>query len=163
MNLYEYSELHSIDIALHYRDSESYNKLYDYFQKYIWSKINGESLVTGEFENSLSDLQAYVVNKFVETKITKAKTYLFSRDIVPKYDVFIKENRITLKLPLKNVDSSQIENHQKNLNFLKRHKAIISVPSDSYQYYTWDIDLIEHTRLELIDLHEEIRNISTKS
>lgn len=35
MNLYEFSDLNSIDIAIFYKDTESYNKFYDYFLKYI--------------------------------------------------------------------------------------------------------------------------------
>jgi len=157
MNLYEYSDLYSIDIALHYRDSESYNKLFDYFQKYIFSQKNQEALVSKKFKNDLDGLHEYLSKRFTDSKITNAKSYLFSKNIVPIFDLFIFENEISLKLHVKNPDSSLINTYSQKLESLKNHTVIINPPTENYQWYCWKIGLKENSDLELINLIEEIR------
>lgn len=66
MNFYEYSDLHSIDIAIKYSDAENYGKLFLYFQKYILSTTYPKELIavaqTEENEEGIS----YIVFEDIE-------------------------------------------------------------------------------------------------
>lgn len=157
MNLYEFSDLHSIDIAILYREKEHYNKLFDYFQRYIYSQRNGETMISEGFKKNIGDLHEYLSNKFSDCKITNAKTYLFSKNLIPIFDVMIDESNITLKLPIKKPETCQIEYYSDILNKLKNHSVILRKPGENYNYYLWDICINDISKIEILNLIDELK------
>lgn len=156
MNLYEFSDLHSIDIAILYKDKESYNKIYDYYLKYI-KPHNTRHYLSKTTENNLIKIQEYLVDRFSNTKINLSGDYLFSSNLIPKFDVIIRQNEMTLKLPNKKVTENEIDAITTSIERNIKYKVTSNKPTESYKYCTWDIQLTDLTKLEIVEL---ISNLS---
>ena len=159
MNLYEYSDLHSVDIGIHYKDPESYRKLFDYFQKYIGSKKSDQTVFSKDFQNSLSTLQDYLQSRYADVRFTLTQTYLFSKMAVPIFHLFIYEGLLTLKLHQKLPSEKDIDTYSNMLLNLKGHLAEIDPPSDGYQWYLWKIKLNQNSHFEIMELIDELRKV----
>ncbi|QQR97599.1 MAG: hypothetical protein IPK18_12225 [Sphingobacteriales bacterium] len=158
MNLYEFSDLHSIDIAILYKDRESYNKIYNYYLKYI-KPHDTKHYLSKTTENNLINIQEYLVDRFSNTRISLSGDYLFSRNLIPKFDVFIRQNEMTLKLPKKQVTENEIDELTTNIETNTKHKVKLNNPNESYKYYTWDIQLADLTKFEIIELISNLSEI----
>ena len=156
MNLYEFSDLHSIDIAILYRDKENYNKIYDYYLKYI-KPHDTRHYHSKATENNLIKIQEYLVDRFSNTKINLSGDYLFSNNLIPKFDVFIRQNEITLKLRNKQVTENEIDAITTSIERNTKYKVTPNKPIESYKYCTWDIQLTDLTKLGIVEL---ISNLS---
>ncbi len=161
MNLYEFSDLHSIEIAIFYSNLENYNKLFDYFHKYIYKQINERTLIPSGFKYELDDLHDYLSNRFVDSRIIRAKTYLFSKNLIPFFHVFINEYSIGLKLPTGYPDDNIIKKHSIIFTNLSNHSFNIYKPNENYQYCRWEIELKGKTDFEKLNLLVELRELIT--
>lgn len=160
MNFYEYSDLHSIEIGLHYSDEEHYKKLFDYFEKYIFTKSEGTVYFTNDNKTNLELLHKSISDYFSDSKINAAHTYLFSKDLLPVFDTFIRPSEITLKLPKKNASPDETEQLTHKIRNLISHEFLMHVPCDTYNYFTWDILLKKHTVEEYLHLITDLRRLT---
>lgn len=160
MNFYEYSDLHSIEIGLHYKDAENYNKLYDYFQKYISAKTNDSIYFTNDNKTNLDNLHISISDKFADSKINSAYTYLFSADLIPVFHTFIRPGEVSLKLPDKNPTPEMTEELTGKIKSLTNHEFIMHVPSDTYNYFTWDIMVKNNDSADFINLISDLRRLN---
>jgi hypothetical protein len=156
MNLYEFSDLHSIDIAILYKDKENYNKIYDYYLKYI-KPHDTSHYHSKTTENNLIKIQEYLVDRFSSTKINLSGDYLFSSNLIPKFDVIIRQNELTLKLPNKQITENEIDAITTSIERNTKYKVTPNKPTEKYRYCTWDIQLTDLTKLEIVEL---ISNLS---
>ncbi len=97
MNLYEYSDLYSKDIALYFSESKDYEKINTYFNRYINQK--GYSVSKNSEEEGITNIYKLLKEKFPNSEIDKEKDYLFTKNLVPVYHLFIKTYKITIKHP----------------------------------------------------------------
>ncbi|PZP44576.1 MAG: hypothetical protein DI598_14300 [Pseudopedobacter saltans] len=152
MNLYEFSDLHSIDIAILYRDRESYIKFYDYFLKYI-NPIQQVKYCSPNSQTELIEIKEYLTSIFPNSRINLSSDYLLSSLLIKKFDLFIRTNEITLKLRNKNASESEFDNITNEINKKVHNDVIANKPSGNYMYYTWDIKLVGYnTPLEIANL-----------
>ncbi len=160
MNLYEFSDLHSIDIALHYRDTESYLKLYSYFYKYIES-IAPTNQNVQEFQSlsNLALLQNALNEKYRNTKVNKGSNYLFSENLLLPFHVFIKETEISLKYPNIKPSDGVIEFCTTKLSVAIAQQITPNKPTETYSFHTWDIKLRQQTQTEVFDMINKIKQI----
>lgn len=156
MNLYEYSDLHSIDIALKIEKGSNYNEIHDYFIKYIDSqKISIENTSPKE----LNELHNFLSDRCKHAKIALTNTYIFSKNLIPIFHIFIDNITLGMKLPYKN---PKIEVITEITAYLKA-SLCYEVQLDLYytgvnktgnKYARWNInitDLAYYQILELID------------
>jgi hypothetical protein len=160
MNFYEFSDLFSIDIALHYKDTENYNKLYDYFQKYINSQKSTSTYFSNQSRTDLRTLHMNISDRFKESRITAAQTYLFSKDLVPVFDIFITPIEVTLKFPGKKPSTDKVQELTGKLRQTIKSDFKVNEPSEKYSYCTWDISLKDQPSLEIMNLIFNLRSIS---
>ena len=85
MNLYEPSDLHSIDIAIHYRDQENYDQLYQYFQKFVQVESQTAPQIYCE---TIDQLFEYLEEQVPEHSFKKRSTYIFNQS-VKHYELLI--------------------------------------------------------------------------
>lgn len=154
MNFIEASDLYSIDIGLHYKDAENYNKFYHYFLKYINSNNTDYIDYLVDDKNALKDLQGYLSDRFTDSKIntTSTATYLFSRNLVPVFDVFIMPSEITLKFPVKNPSADKIQELTQKIKTLIKNDVTTKEPRDDYDYCTWDISTLNHSTTDFVNV-----------
>ena len=160
MNFIEASDLYSIDIGLHYKDSDNYNKLYHYYLKYINSNNNDQVDYLIDDINALKDLRLYLSDRFTDSKINAGKSYLFSGNLVPLFDIFIMPNEITLKYPLKNLSADKIQELTLKLKSVVKNTITTKEPRDGYEYCTWDINTEKHSTTEFVNIISDLRQLN---
>jgi len=146
MNLYEFSDLYSIDIALHFKEDKDYNKIYNYFVKYISSKNKSKSYVSKNQKEKLVLLHSFLESRFSKYRINKAADYIYTKDLIPIFHLFIEPTRIGIKYPVKNPDKQLVyELDEKIKNIYKGEiKARNYNTTEETKYYLWDIFLPEN-------------------
>lgn len=161
MNLYEFSDLYSIDIAIHFKESTEYNKIYDYFIKYINSKKETKRYNSKESEKNLQELFEYLTNRFSGSKITSAGTYLFSSQLNSIFHVMIKISEITFKYPQKNINDEKI--NELNLSFKKIFSDKIQLEehntTEETKYCYWRINTLNFSYLNFADTITEAQKL----
>jgi hypothetical protein len=162
MNFYEYSDLHSIEIGLHYNTPENYKKLYDYFQRYISSKASGTISFEGGHtkKSNLDNLLITISSNFSDTKINSRQTYLFSEDLIPTFHTIIRPGELKLKLPSRHATPQMSEELTRKIKNLIDHELIIGIPSDNYNYFTWEIPLNNHDSATYVNLITDLRRLN---
>ncbi len=159
MNLYEFSDLYSIDIALHFKESNDYNKIYNYFVKYILSKKNHENYISQTEKDKLVSLHNFLESRFSEYRINKGSDYLFSRNLVPIFDLFIRPTKIKLKYPIKNPKEEKIIELTSKIKNVYKGK-LIEIPYDfEYGYCLWKINLPENDFIAFSNIICELQKI----
>jgi hypothetical protein len=146
MNLYEFSDLYSIDIALHFKESHDYNKIYNYYTKYIFSKKNDKNYISLTYKEKLVTLHNFLENRFSEYRINKGATYLYTKNLIPIFHLFIEPAKIKIKYPGKNPKQKLItELEQKITNIYRGEiKAHSYNTTKETKYYLWEISLPEN-------------------
>lgn len=155
MNLYEYSDLNSIELAIDCSDPEEYNKLFEYFEKYVQKPtIRNSANDALRYIPTLSEksnqnvskkldplelLREKLVNKY-NVKVNRASNYLFTKSLIPSFDIFFHEDQIGLKIPNKKIELSKINNITKTLSSITDINFDLSTPTESYSYYFYNID-----------------------
>jgi hypothetical protein len=66
---------------------------------------------------------------------------------------------MTLKLPKKQVTENEIDELTTNIETNTKHKVKLNNPNESYKYYTWDIQLADLTKFEIIELISNLSEI----
>lgn len=95
---------------------------------------------------------------FKNEKITKADTYIYFIKVLPSIDAFIKEKEISLKYTLKGVSDYEIKQLDKKIrSTISDYKVILNPPTETYNYYLWEIDLKDYSSKEIKTLIERIR------
>jgi sugar-specific transcriptional regulator TrmB len=178
MNLYEYSDLNSIELAIDYSDPEDYKRLFEYFEKYIHkptirNSANDSSRLiptstkrsiqnVSENLDSLELLREKLVSKY-NVKVNRATDYLFTRDLSPIFDIFFHENEISLKIPNKKIELSKINAITKILPEITDSHFDLSTPNESYRYFVYNvaynIDELESTICFINALNLAIKEI----
>ena len=165
MNLYEFSDLYSIDIAIHFKEDRDYNKIYDYFVKYILSKKNTENFVSQTEKDKLVSLHNFLENRFSEYKINKGGEYLYTKNLVPIFHLFIKPTEIGIKYPTKNPEKpkiielrKKIENVYKGKFSERSYNTGIDGESGN-NYYIWEINLAENKFIDFSNIICELQKI----
>lgn len=161
MNLYEFSDLHSIDIALHFNNTEDYNILFDYFQKYIFSKISSEKYISKQTQKDLKSLQDYLEQRFPDGKISDIGEYLFSSRLVPSFDLFIDNNKIGFKYHRKNPEQQLInrlnQTFKKNFGDMMKYKTYNTTPTNIY--HIWEIEFQGNEYLDFVNVITKAQGI----
>jgi hypothetical protein len=165
MNLYEYSDLHSIDIAMQFSIQKEYNELYYYFNKYIKSKKTNEIFISKISEQKLKDLHEFISDRFSDCKINSTKSYLFSKNLVPILDVFIHTNSIGLKYPLKNPKDERIKEISSLLNnHLKQNFQLTKYnTTEETQYCKWVLDTEDYSDIDIANLISDLQRLEVDS
>lgn len=162
MNFIENSDLYSIDIGLHYKDAENYNKFYHYFLKHINGKNSDEIDYLTEDANSLKDLQGYLSDRFTDSRINHTSTgnYLFSRNLIPIFEIFIKPSEITLKYPIKNPNADKIVELTNKICSTTKKDIKAEEPHENYDYCLWDINISNQTTTDLVNIISDLRQLN---
>ncbi len=163
MNFIEASDLYSIDIGLHYKDSDTYNKFYHYFLKYINGQNSDYIDFLVDHKNSLKDLQNYLSDRFTDSTINSTETYLFSKDLIPIFHVFIMPNEISLKFPAKNPSQDKIIELTNKLKSLIKNEIRTKEQSEEYNYCTWDINTMGNSTTDFVNIISHLRHINSSS
>lgn len=160
MNLYEYSDIHSIDIGLHFKNENDYSKIYDYFYKYIFCKfLKSRLYVSKEYDFTLNSLHEYLTNRFPDAKISNASSYLFSKKLIHVFDVFIKLEEVSLKCTSKKFTIELIKDINEKMNCLKGYEVVSQPPKENYDYWIWDIKIRNKSNSEFCALFLALKNI----
>lgn len=161
MNLYEFSDLHSIDLAILYNDSDSYMRLNNYFKKYIDSKaiVNHP---TEDRPHELLKVQQVLKERFSNARINLSGNYLFTKDLIPGFEMFIEEHKTTVRFASRRATEVEIDRFSNNVFNTLKYRTTLSKPSEKSDYYTWDIDLGQPRELELVGLINDINNALNK-
>ena len=162
MNLYEFSDLYSIDIAMYFNEPEEYNKIYDYFKKYIASKNSKKIILNNNNNNnSLESLHNQLTNRFSESTINKTSSYLYTKNLVPIFDLFIELNGFTIKYPRKGFDKKLI------IELEDKIKSVIKLPiiakefnfEKDNDYYYWDLEIENNNFIKSCEVITELKKI----
>jgi len=163
MNLYEYSDLYSIDIALHFTGAKDYNIIYDYFLKYISIKKENRKYLPKSHEDRLKGLHNYLSERFSKSRINATDTYLFSKDLNTVFNIFIEPSEIRLKYPRRNPSKDTINELADNIKKVFGNDGNISFiqnnPTEEYAYCTWKIDLSNQSYLDFTNIIAELQRI----
>lgn len=161
MNLYEYSDLHSIDMALYFSQPEDYNKIFDYFMKYIYNQKLDQIFISQTHLDYITNLEQYLKNRFSDVKITSTTTYVFSKNLVPIFHCMIYNDTIRLKLPLRNPSEEDIKTVHNKINALFDEK----IPYEKYNtsdetfYVNWYIENTGKSNLEIVSLLNTLKKL----
>lgn len=154
MNLYEYSDINSIELALDCSEPEEYNMLFEYFEKYVKkSQIRNSSNDSSRLVPITTDKSIQIASEKLDplellreklgsnykVKVNRASDYLFTKSLSPIFDIFFDQEKIRLKIPNKNVDLSRINSITEILAGITKSQFEISTPSESYGYYVFNI------------------------
>lgn len=154
MNLYEYSDLHSIDFAMYFNDSENYIEIQKYFEKYILSEIKNLDNLKVE---KLPDLHDFLVNKFPEKEITITKNYIYSINLNSEFHLFIDQDSVGFKFPRKNISDKKID------KFSRGFKNIFGDKIEYSPYNTTETNLYSYWSIKVNDnLISEYEQIISK-
>lgn len=157
MNLYEFSDLYSIDIALYFDGQEEYNKIYNYFIKYIDSK-NTEKYTPQSFKDELKQLHFQLEERYVEKSVKKASDYIFSTNLIPIFHLFIDLHSITLKYPKKDYKDDIIKELETNIKDVLDCE-LIPLINDNRNYFYWDIKIENNNFLKTTSIISALNNI----
>lgn len=148
MNLYEYSDLNSIEIAIDYFEDEDYGKLFDYFEKYIKRPFQKEAYDKSKIgkyqqrlneENTLGNLKAKLEEHY-QTKIGQGSNYLFAGKLSPLFDFFFYEDEISLKICNKQIESHHIDKISNVLSNIEGINFSLSEPTETDKYYRYKVN-----------------------
>jgi hypothetical protein len=161
MNLYEFSDLHSIDIALHFNEQKDYNKLFDYFQKYISINDSNERPPSKQSQKDLKKIHANLEQRFPDGNISDSGTYLFSNRLVPKFDLFIENFKIGFKYYKKNPEQQLVErlNEVFNKNFGDKVKYGNYNTTPTNIYHKWEIDILSNEYIDFVNVITKAQGI----
>jgi hypothetical protein len=165
MNLYEFSDLYSIDIALHFKENNDYNKIYNYFIKYISSKVNPENYVSKTEKDKLVSLHNFLESRFSEYKINKGADYIFTKNLVPIFHLFIRPTEIGIKYPTKNPEEKRILELTAKIEKVYKGKITerpYNTGIDGHSgnnYYLWEINLPENDFLAFSNIICELQKL----
>lgn len=170
MNLYEYSDINSMDLAIKFTERERYAYFFDYYKKYIENcekKINeipkyfSSNYPTKIISNSKIDyLYDFLVKKFPTYRIIKSNTvkkYLFSKDLIPLFDIDIEENQIKLTYPysITKRRKEHISELIKNFTtFPPRKKG-----NFDYSRYYWTISLNGKSNMDIYNMIIKLKEL----
>jgi len=160
MNLYEFSDLHSIDIAMNFKKPKEYEKVYDYFISHINSKKEESKFDENETQRELGKLSNYLVEIFPDARITATKTYLFSKYLHNKFDVFIELDHLSLKYPVRNPEQIEIDQISDLICNNYEGKVNVKTPSDKYNYCIWNIPFQGKSNSEISDIIRKLQMIN---
>ncbi|WP_417873746.1 hypothetical protein [Xanthomarina gelatinilytica] len=164
MNLYEFSDLYSIDIALHFKENKDYNKIYSYFIKYILSK-NNKSYVSKNEKDKLTSLHSFLENRFSTYKINKGSDYIYTKNLVPIFHLFIEPTKIGIKYPEKNPNEEILIELRKKIKRVYKEKTFERSYSTGIDrvsgntYYLWEINLLENDFLTFSNIICDLQKI----
>jgi hypothetical protein len=165
MNLYEFSDLFSIDIAIHFKENKDYNKIYNYFIKYILSKKNTENYVSKTEKEKLVSLHDFLENRFSKYRINKGADYLYTKNLVPIFHLFITPTEIGVKYPIKNPDEQIVLELSKKIRKVFKGKTSersynTGMDGDSGNtYYLWEIKITENNFLDFSNIICDLQKI----
>jgi len=162
MNLYEYSDLHSIDIAIQFSDSKNYHKISEYFINYIAScssqkEINSNSLVL-----NLTELQDCLINHFPNNEINLGNDYIFSSDLNKYFHLFIEKNNISFKYPEKNISKLNIKKIDKKLTniFGNNIKYKPYNTTSETKYSLWEVEINNYLLSSYINIIKKLNKFN---
>lgn len=162
MNLYEYSDLNTLEIGILYHGKDEYTKLMAYFDKYIM----GSDQVIEEVIDPLDNLHEFLETVYLAEGVTRSGNYLFSKKILPVVDVFFLEDQIRLKFPDKKIDKSTVNEIEKEIKKIGKLFTELSDPSETYGYYHIFINykVMDHVAIAeyLDDLHKVLTRFEPK-
>jgi len=162
MNLYEFSDLYSIDIAIHFKETKEYNKIYDYFLKYINSEKEDQQYNSKESEQNLDGLHKYLIDRFSGYRINSAKTYLFSKNLNPRFHLFIESSKIGFKYPQKNPSTEKVNELNQSLKNIFNDRIIFREYNTCAEtkYCIWEIDISNGDYLDFVNIITESQRIN---
>lgn len=157
MNLYEYSDINTLEIGILYNGKDEYSKLLSYFDKYIM----GNDQVVEEVIDPLENLQKFLESEYQDKEVTRSGNYLFSKNILPVVDVFFLEDQIRLKFPDKKIEKSIVYEIEREIKKIGKENSEISEPSGGYSYYIifFAYEVLDH-KLIAKDL-DDLNNLLT--
>ena len=88
----------------------------------------------------LEVIKKYLSDEFKDSKINSGSDYLFSKNLVPLFDVFVRENVISLKLASNYRSIECLNNISGVLKQHPKYTFTIEEPVGGYAYYLVDIN-----------------------
>lgn len=146
MNLYEYSDVNSIEIGMIYEELEEYNKLLNYFEKYIKSNVQVLSIVketisiTKDIYKDDLDLLKEKLEAQYRVKINRTKNYIFCNNLSTVFDFFFHQEEIGLKVKDRKVDQKQIKRINKALSKLEDVEYFLCEPTEKYAFHVYNVE-----------------------
>ena len=156
MNLYEFSDLYSIDIALYFDEPEEYNKIYNYFLKYIESK-NNEKFTSDNYKDNLKTLHNQLSERYSQSRINKASDYLYSKNLVPIFHLFIDLTSIIIKYPRKDHTKSLITELENKIKSIVKYE--IEPDGKTNDYFYWKINIKNNNFLKSAEIITTLQKI----
>lgn len=153
MNLYESSDLHSKDLALHYRDEVSYDKLRDYYDRYIacyWGPVFPTC-------KTLIELYDCLKRVYSEHKFGRSLSYIYSKSLVPGYHLFIKLDEIGIKNPKRDLSPQGAEIATEMLKMNVSLPVTLRKPMEGYRYTVWDVPIAHGNVAEIMKLIQDLQ------
>jgi hypothetical protein len=159
MNLYEYSDYNAIELGLYYNDPENYHKIYEYFKKYILQAANNNyAPAVSKPLSILENLYIEFLRCFTNCKFVLADGYIFSSNLIKGFDVMISECDITLKLPIKQPNSEQLE---QIINLFSKLTSDFEItfnpPSEEYTFATWNIGASNLSHVKILNIFFSVK------
>ena len=159
MNLYEFSDLHSVDIAMFFKKPRDYEKIYDYFLSHINSRKGESNFEEDETKRGLGILFNYLIEVFPDSSIKSTNTYLFSKYLLNKFDVFIELDHLSLKHPVRNPEQIEINNLSKLIKDNYDGEINVKLPSSNYKYCIWNIPFQNNSENEICKIIKILQKI----
>ncbi|WP_420386762.1 hypothetical protein [Roseivirga sp.] len=160
MNLYEFSDLHSIDIALHYTEKKDYKALLDYVNRYI--KKGHQNSASSGYKDDGHVKSLYTLHQFLKTELSGVKIgsslgYLYAKSVATQVDLFIRKESIGIKMVKPDPDKESIEAFYAHFNQLLPYTLEKEYPNGGYRYMILTITLENNSGQEIVDIVNMIR------
>lgn len=102
MNILEYSDINSLDFAYKTENSREYKEITSFIKIHLDKKISiheEAEIIEPLTEKEIEILEKTIKKQFKTIKITNAKTYLFSKDLLYGFDLMISD-KVIVKLKI---------------------------------------------------------------
>ena len=149
MNLYEYSDINSIEIGMLYEGENEYQDVYGYFEKYIKSARQEKSTNSDKnysffrkskqifIDKNLYDLNQLLNTTYLDAKFTITSEYIFCGNLLPIFDVMFFGDEIRFKVPNKNFKADCIKELSLCFKQIRLCKSNLEEPSESRSFYNF--------------------------
>ena len=169
MNLYEYSDINSIDIGMLYQREEEYQEVFAYFEKYIQSRRVEKQESPSNFpiflkkspkihlDKGLYDLNLLLNRSFKDVKLTIAVDYIFCGNLLPIFDVMFFGDEIRFKVPNKKIKPEYVRVLANSFERINYCKAILEEPTENHGYFNFYVEYNIHDHASLIGFLNELK------
>ncbi|WP_172919254.1 hypothetical protein [Capnocytophaga canis] len=135
MNLYEYSDINSMDLAIKFTEREHYDQFSEYYHKYIEPSYEQETKKFDLSEERYDTLFHFLKEKFPNDYIYKSGCFIRSTDVLPLFNIYIIKDKIRFEHPYRINDND----FKKIKELVKDFKELCFFESTNWKenHYWW--------------------------